>query len=140
MKGMRLLAFVVLSVLAIAALSAGGEAPPPVPIPIHPDPAALTTLQRQALTGGQPASARLAQPDVYAAVAPLVEPDGNVAGLVQTELPATDIAHSLDQLRRTLLLLAVSMGWEHLPSHPDPVERLRGVQLVSSPSRARSAP
>ncbi len=89
---------------------------------------------------GQTTSARLAQPDAYAAVTPLIEPDGSVAGLVQTELPATDIAHSLDQLRRTLLLLAVSMGWEHLPSHPDPVERLRGVQLVSSPSRARSAP
>ena len=77
---------------------------------LAPDPATLTALQRQALTGGQTTSARLAQPDAYAAVTPLIEPDGSVAGLVQTELPATDIAHSLDQLRRTLLLLALGMG------------------------------
>nr|MBI2905074.1 HAMP domain-containing protein [Chloroflexota bacterium] len=75
-----------------------------------PDPAALTVLQRQALNGGQTATARLAQPDAYAAVTPLIEPGGSMAGLVQTELPATDITRSLDRLRRTLLLLAVSMG------------------------------
>lgn len=64
-------------------------------------------LRQQALTTGVVAASRLPEPDRYVAVVPLRDPGGEVAGLVETDLSAADIAFSLNQLIQTLLLLAL---------------------------------
>jgi signal transduction histidine kinase len=67
-------------------------------------------LRLHVLATGETATGRLDAPAEYVAVVPLRTPAGQVAGLIETTLPATDVATSLRQLVQTLLLLALGMA------------------------------
>jgi signal transduction histidine kinase len=63
-------------------------------------------LRAEALATGEPASGRLKAAGLYLCVRPLRAPSGEVAALVETELPRNAVASSLTRLVRNLLLLA----------------------------------
>ncbi len=62
-------------------------------------------LRAEALAG-EPASGRLKKAGLYLSVRPLRSPSGEVAALVETELPRGTVASSLARLVRNLLLVA----------------------------------
>ncbi len=63
-------------------------------------------LRAEALATGKPASGRLKEAGLYLSVRPIVA-SGNVAALVETELPRGAVALSLTRLVRNLLLLTL---------------------------------
>ncbi|HEV8578598.1 MAG TPA: ATP-binding protein [Thermoanaerobaculia bacterium] len=63
-------------------------------------------LRAEVLATGEPGSARLPSAGLYLSVHPLRTPAGEVAALVETELPRDTVASSLARLVRNLLLLA----------------------------------
>jgi signal transduction histidine kinase len=67
-------------------------------------------LRQQALTSRGVASAHLLDRGTYQSVVPLITPDGDVVGLLRTDLPAAGVDQSVRQLVGTLLLLALLMG------------------------------
>lgn len=70
---------------------------------------ARRAARTQALTTGQATAVRLDDPAVYVATLPLQAPSGEIAGLIETELPASGTAQSLRQLVQTLLLLTLGL-------------------------------
>jgi signal transduction histidine kinase len=64
-------------------------------------------LRAEVLATGEPGSARLPSAGLYLSVRPLRAPAGEVAALVETELPRGALASSLARLVRNLLLLAL---------------------------------
>ncbi|MGH2521726.1 MAG: ATP-binding protein [Anaerolineales bacterium] len=79
-------------------------------LPVTPGADQLAALRAQALAGQSGITARLDQPERYLAIFPLRAPAGATIGLVETELSATDIARSLQQLVQTLLWLALGVA------------------------------
>jgi signal transduction histidine kinase len=64
-------------------------------------------LRAEALAAREPASGRLKEAGLYLSVRPLRSPSGEVAALVETELPRNLVASSLARMVRNLLLLAL---------------------------------
>jgi signal transduction histidine kinase len=64
-------------------------------------------LRAEVLATGQPGSARLDSAGLYLSVRPLRDPAGEVAALVETELPRAAVASSLARLVREFLLVAL---------------------------------
>jgi signal transduction histidine kinase len=88
-------------------------------------------LRAEVLATGEPGSALLKKADRYLSVRPLRAPSGEVAALVETELPRDSVAASLARLVRTLLLLALLVaalatvsGWAVSRRLTRPVEAL----------------
>lgn len=71
--------------------------------------APLAILRVQALDTGELVTARLDAPERYLAVLSLRAPTGQVAGLIETELSASDIARSLNRLSETLVMLTIGV-------------------------------
>ncbi len=65
--------------------------------------------QAQALTTGEPAASRRDDRGLYQAALPLRAPSGETVGVIETSLPTTSIARSLQGLTATLLLLALAL-------------------------------
>jgi signal transduction histidine kinase len=90
-----------------------------VTLPVHvldrqaalADPSDPRAAPRQrALVAGTLATARLDGLSLYVAVLPLRAPNGDIAGVIETTLPARGIAASVEQLVRTLLVLALVLA------------------------------
>src|SRR5215203_393347 len=64
-------------------------------------------LRAEVLATGEPASGRLKSAGLFLSVRPLRTPAGEVAALIETELPRDAVASSLTRLVRNLLLLAL---------------------------------
>jgi signal transduction histidine kinase len=67
-------------------------------------------LRSRAVVGGEPAAARLDAVGLYVATLPLRAPSGEVVGVVETELPTTNVTLSLHNLIETLLFLTLGVA------------------------------
>jgi signal transduction histidine kinase len=79
-------------------------------LPPLPSPGPLAELHRQVLASGLPLATYHRAADQYLAIAPLIGPEGQAAGLVQAALPARGVAASVQELVRDMLLLALAVA------------------------------
>jgi len=66
-----------------------------------------TTLHSMALSDGRYAAMRLSNPDVYAATSMLSAVNGEIVGLIDVELPATEFDAAVGSLTQRLVIIAV---------------------------------
>lgn len=69
-----------------------------------------SALRAQALARGQNVSARLDNPSLYATIAPIRAPSGEIAGLLEVDLPSANITAPVGRLAGTLLVLALAVA------------------------------
>jgi signal transduction histidine kinase len=80
-----------------------------VPATAAQAPGPLTALRTRALTTESAVTAYLTPPERYVTILSLRDSSAITSGLIETELSATAVTHSLQQLTRTFLLLALSV-------------------------------